>query len=382
VAVGFVDVLLGRTSEPSEVRSDVQASIVPAPFRVSTSILEQLNLGATRSEAMSIAALARARNLICGTIGALPLLAYRDDESTGTNEEIPRLPWMRQPEIDTPRETTLAYTVDSMLFYGRAYWRVTDVYQEDGRPARFEWINPELVTFDTSLETGRIVRYYVNLNPTPLSGIGSLVVFSSVDEGILVRGGRTIRAAVELEAATVNYARNPAPSITLKNTGMDLPAEQVENLLARWRESRRQSGGSVAYLSAAMDMSSVGFSPKDMMLVEAREYQAQEIARLVGIPAWYVGADSGGSMTYSNVNSTRRDLVDFSLRPYMAAIEQRLSMDDVTPRGTHVSFSLTDFTRSSPIEQAQLLNTLVSQDIITRDEARAISDFTPGGPRA
>ena len=379
--MGIVDVILGRPSAPVEGPSNVAASAVQS-LRVSDAIRQAQLLGATRSEAMSVPAIARARNLIAGTIAGMPLLAYVDDEQTGTNVEVPRLPWMRQPEVDTPRATTLAYTVDSLLFYGRGYWRVTDVYREDGRPRAFEWIDPTLVTFDIDIETGKITRYYVNLSPVPASGIGSLVVFSSLDEGILIRGGQTIKAAFELEAATVNYARNPAPSITLKNTGMDLPSEQVEKLLSRWRESRRSSGGSVAYLSAALDMSSVGFSPKDMMLVDAREYQVSEIARLTGIPPWYLGADSGGSMTYSNVNSTRRDLLDFSLHPYVSAIEQRLSMDDVTPRGTHVSFSFTDFLRSSPIERAQLYNALVPLGILTPEEARQLEDTAPGGPRA
>jgi hypothetical protein len=379
--VGIVDVILGRPSAPVEGPSNVAASAVQS-LRVSDAIRQAQLLGATRSEAMSVPAIARARNLIAGTIAGMPLLAYVDDEQTGTNVEVPRLPWMRQPEVDTPRATTLAYTVDSLLFYGRGYWRVTDVYREDGRPRAFEWIDPTLVTFDIDIETGKITRYYVNLSPVPASGIGSLVVFSSLDEGILIRGGQTIKAAFELEAATVNYARNPAPSITLKNTGMDLPSEQVEKLLSRWRESRRSSGGSVAYLSAALDMSSVGFSPKDMMLVDAREYQVAEIARLTGIPPWYLGADTGGSMTYSNVNSTRRDLLDFSLHPYVSAIEQRLSMDDVTPRGTHVSFSFTDFLRSSPIERAQLYNALVPLGILTPEEARQLEDTAPGGPRA
>ena len=379
--MGIVDVILGRPSATVEGPSNVATAAVQS-LRVSDAIRQAQLLGATRSEAMSVPAIARARNLIAGTIAGMPLLSYVDDEQAGTNVEIPRLPWMRQPEADTPRATTLAYTVDSLLFYGRGYWRVTDIYREDGRPRQFEWIDPTYVTFDIDLETGRITRYYVNLTPVPASGIGSLVVFSSLDEGILIRGGQTIKAAFELEAATVNYARNPAPSITLKNTGMDLPSEQVEKLLSRWRESRRSSGGSVAYLSAALDMSSVGFSPKDMMLVDAREYQVAEIARLTGIPPWYLGAETGGSMTYSNVNSTRRDLLDFSLHPYVSAIEQRLSMDDVTPRGTHVSFSFTDFLRSSPIERAQLYNALVPLGILTPEEARQLEDTAPGGPRA
>ena len=84
-------------------------------------------------------------------------------------------------------------------------------------------------------------------------------------------------------------------------------------------------------------------------------------------------------MTYSNLNSSRRDLIDFSLAPYETAIEQRLSMDDVTPRGHHVAFSFTDFLRSTPIERAQLYDSLVRNGILTPEEAREM-ERTQGGP--
>jgi HK97 family phage portal protein len=274
--------------------------------------------------------------------------------------------------------TTLAYTVDSLWFYGRVYWLVTETYAEDGRPRRFRWVDPLDITFDTDLNTGLVTRYYVKLNPVPLSGVGSLVVFTSIDEGLLVRAGVTIRTCLELEKAALEFARNPAPSITLKNTGVDLPADQVQNLLDRWRSSRQSTGGAVAYLSAALELDSVGFSPKDLAMVEAREFQVAEIARATGLPGVLLGASMPG-MTYQNVQSERRGLVDLALQPYMSAIEQRLSMDDVTPRGTTLMFQPNDFLRATPIEEAQLLSVLLDRDVITSDEARRRVG-QPGGP--
>jgi hypothetical protein len=85
--------------------------------------------------------------------------------------------------------------------------------------------------------------------------------------------------------------------VTLKNSGMDLPSEQVDNLLARWKESRRQSA--VGYLSSAVDIQTHGYSPADLTLVEARAFQVQEVSRMVGIPAYYLATDTGSSMTYA-----------------------------------------------------------------------------------
>lgn len=43
-------------------------------------------------------------------------------------------------------------------------------------------------------------------------------------------------------------------------------------------------------------------------------------------------------MTYSNAQEARRDLIEFGARPLLHAIAERLSMDDVLPRGRHVEF--------------------------------------------
>jgi len=368
------DVILGSAPAPEPV---VEASI--QPFRLSQSIEQFFTTFATsRHDAMSVPAVARARNLICGTIASMPLDMFVTDVATQERRQVPPLPWVEQPQIDMPRMTTLAYLVDSLWFYGRGYLMVTETYAEDGRPRRFRWVDPLDITFDTDLETGLITRYYFRLSPTPRSGVGSLVVFTSIDEGLLVRAGQTIRTCIELEKAALDFARNPAPSITLKNTGMDLPGDQVQSLLDRWRESRRASGGAVAYLSSALEMDSVGFSPKDLAMVEAREFQVAEIARATGLPGVLLGASMAG-MTYQNVQAERRGLVDLALQPYMSAIEQRLSMDDVTPRGTTLMFQPNDFLRATPIEEAQLLSVLLDREVITSDEARRRVG-QPGGP--
>ena len=372
------DVLLGTPAATPAPQPSVQAGL--APFRVSRAIEATLQRSTNRHDAMTVPAVARARNLIAGTIASMPLEMFVQDNTTQEIRQVAPLPWVEQPEVDVPRMTTLAYLVDSLWFYGRGYLMVTETYAEDGRPRRFRWVDPLDVTFDVDINTGRVVRYYFRQTVTPTSGIGSLVVFTSIDEGLLVRAGQTIRTAIELERAALEFARSPAPSVTLKNTGIDLPADQVQSLLDRWRESRRASGGAVAYLSAALEMQTVGFSPKDLAMVEAREFTVLEIARTTNIPAGLLSANIG-SMSYQNVQAERRSLLDLALQPYMSAIEQRLSMDDVTPRGTSLMFQPNDFLRATPIEEAQLLSVLLDRDVITIDEARRRVG-EPGGPLA
>lgn len=359
-------------SAPAE-NTDINANLASIIWPDSTLPTSLQSLIVSRSLAMQVPALARARNVIAGTIAELPLRMQR---SNGERIE-PSLPWVDQPERSSARAVTLAWTVDDLSFYGASYWQVTDVYSEGGRPARFVRVNPTRVSADTD-GTGTVVtRWKVDGKPLPLSGPGSLVVFAGLEEGVLARGGRTIRTALELEKAAYRYASEPVPHAVLKNTGTDLPADKVEALLSAWRTAR--SSNSTAYLNSAVDLDLVGFDAEQLQLVEARKYLAVEIARLMNVPAHFVNASDGDSMTYSNLTQERRSLVDFSLRHYLAAIEQRLSMDDITPQGTSVRFDLSEFLRADAMERAQVYALLIESGVIDTDEAREREDLTPRG---
>ena len=74
----------------------------------------------SRQEAMSVPSIKKARDLICGIIGTTPFHLYR--KSTG--QELGSPLWLEQPDRNQPRQVTLAYTADSLFFYGVAYWEV------------------------------------------------------------------------------------------------------------------------------------------------------------------------------------------------------------------------------------------------------------------
>ncbi len=80
------------------------------------------------------------------------------------------------------------------------------------------------------------------------------------------------------------------PSGYIKNTGADLPEQQVSGLLAQWKQSRQNR--STAYLTSTLSYETTGFSPKDMMYNEAQQYLATQIARAMNVPAYYISASS------------------------------------------------------------------------------------------
>lgn len=368
--MGFIDFLLGTP----EAKPDLSARAgIAIPFYQDAYFTPFNTFRIDRSDAMQVPAVSRARNIIAGTIATLGLKAYNDL----TGEHILGRSILKQPDPALPMAVTMAWTVEDILFHGRAFWQVLNVSLEDNRPTEARRIDPTRVTFTTDLNTQEIVNgFYIEGGLLPVAGIGSLIMFSGLDEGILNRGGRTISTALKLEEAVQRMATEPNPTMVLKNTGVDLPPEQVSSLLASWKQARATR--STAYLSGPLDVTTFGYDAGQMQLAESRLNTAAEIARMCNIPAWYINAESA-SATYSNVSQERRSLVDFSLKPFMSVIAERLSMRDITPRGQVVRFDVDDYLRGNPLEQVEVLTKMLEAGIINIDEARESMDYAPRG---
>ena len=313
--------------------------------------------------ALQVPSVSRCRNLIAGVISSIDLELYQ--KSTGKELESPV--WLEQPDIRQPRSVTIAYTVDSLLFYGVAYWRVTSLYADDGRPSGFEWIANDRVTMTTTKD-----------GVVPDSGIGSLVTFQSLLPGVLNTGALTIKAAIDVQKAAAIAAATPMATTVIKNSGADLPEQQIRGLLSAWKAARQNNG--TAYLTSTLDASNIGFSPKDMMYNEASQYLATEIARLMNVPAYYISADMNNSMTYQNILDGRKEFVAYSLQPFISAIENRLSMDDITRRGNVVKFAIDEtFLRADTAARLDAIEKMLALELITLDQAKSMEQLSPMG---
>jgi HK97 family phage portal protein len=320
---------------------------------------------------MSVPSVARARNLICGTVASIPLEYYK----TSTGEVIAPPRWIKQLSKSQPSFVTLTWCVDSLLFYGVAYLLVTERYAEDGRPAQFEWVANSRVTFTTDLEGMFVTQYYVDAKAIDMNDI---VTIQGFDEGVLERGSRTIQAAIDVDRAAALNSAQPQAAGFIKNSGADLPPNEVQGLLAAWKRSRQNN--STAYLTSTLDYQPVSFSPKDMMYNEAVQNLSTQIARTMNVPAYYLSADQNTTMTYANVQDERKQFYALSIEPYIQAIQTRLSMDDISTAGHEVRFAVFDsFLKSDPLVELQVIEKLLSLGLISTEQAMEMTDLTPNG---
>jgi len=85
-------------------------------------------------------------------------------------------------------------------------------------------------------------------------------------------------------------------------------------------------------------------------------------------------------MTYANVQDERLQFLTLSLQPFVSAIEDRLSMDDITARGNVVKFDLdSNYLRTDPLKELSIIRELLDLQLITQEQAMEMTDLTPNG---
>jgi phage portal protein BeeE len=158
--------LFRKTDATIKNKSQLEAQYAPSIMGENlNSIISMVLPRVSRNAAMSVPSIARCRNLLSSVVADLPLNLYRNS----TGEELGNPLWVDQPAINQPRSVTMAWTVDSLLMYGVAYWQVTEVYAEDGRPSRFQWIPNVKVTFTTDLYGTTVTQYFIDAVAVPMS---------------------------------------------------------------------------------------------------------------------------------------------------------------------------------------------------------------------
>lgn len=375
--MGILSALKLVKNEPDTLKNQYAPAIMNSVYGVSS--FSEYGVGYDGAaidlmSALQVPTVSKCAQLICGTIAGIPLELI--NKKTGARLGLPL--WCEQPDIRQPRSVTISYTVQSLLFFQVAYWEVLSTYSDDGRPARFAWVQNNRVTPKLNMRGTEVEYYTVDNEVRPMSGIGSLITFQSLQPGVLATGGRTIRAALDLEKAAAIAAQTPIASGFIKNSGADLPEAQVQGILAAWKAARNSRG--TAFLTSTLDYQTASFSPKDMMYGDAKSDLSTEVCRLMNVPAYMASSDANKSQTYQNILEARKDFYAYSLAPYVCAIEDRLSMNDITNSANIVRFaSDTTFLRADASSRLAAIEKMLALNLITLDQAKAMEQLTPEG---
>lgn len=283
----------------------------------------------TRAEAMSVPPVAKARHLICSPLARQPLRAWRGDALLRSQPA-----WLYRTNTQTHPNIRMLWTIDDLLFGGWSLWAVERGANGDILDAIR--VAPELWSFGADGQ--------VEVEGGPVES-DSVILFSGPFEGLLEAAAPTIRAARDLERAWHARAKSPIPLVNLKRTSDDeMTADEVKEMVEDWAQARMDPFGAIGSTPPSVELQALG-QADPQMFIEARNAMRLDIANHTGLPAALLdGSMATASLTYSTSEGKRSEFIDYSVVMWQDPIEARLSMDDVTPRGTRIAFDLTDLT--------------------------------------
>lgn len=314
-----------------------------------------------RRAAMQVPGVKRARDIICQTIGGLPV------EFLDAGNRVIEHPLLSQPERDIPRSITMTNTVDDLLFEGVAVWRILE---QDGLGYPVKVRRLDAATIDLTREN----RVYVKRDGTNQGTAwewvpdDQIIRFHSPTDPLVEAGARAIRTAIALDAAASRYADDPMASGYFRATegadplvddqGEDESDEDYEAregdaikaIVTQWRAARRISG--TGYVPVGLEYVPLEWDPAQLQLAEGRQHAVLEISRTTGIDPEDLGV-STTSRTYANSTQKREELRDYTLAPFASAITDRLSMEDITRQHYRARVNFRSFIEADELTRMQ-----------------------------
>lgn len=204
---------------------------------------------------------------------------------------------------------------------------------------------------------------------------------SAIEYGAAVFGG----AMAAANSANSTFEKGLAPTIGFKYANF-LRKEQREE----FRETFENMAGAInagkpVLMEGGMDAVTIGIKPSDAQLLESRAFSIEEICRWFGVPPHMVGHSEKSTSWGSGIEQQMIGFLTFTLRPLLKRVEGAISKDLMTAAERtrlKARYNVEDLLRTDSKTRAEFLRLMVSEGIMTRDEARLKENLKPKGGNA
>jgi HK97 family phage portal protein len=186
------------------------------------------------------------------------------------------------------------------------------------------------------------------------------------------------RQAVGLGLAAERYGAKffgdsavPSGIIT---SDQDIKPDRAETIRARWN-ARHQGRRDVAVLGSGARFQAITVPPEESQFLETTRANIATIARYFGVQPELIGGESGGSLTYANVEQRALDFLTFGLRPWLVRLETALSA--LCSSTTTVKFNAAALVRTDLLTRYQAHESAIRSGWKLRSEVRELEDLPP-----
>lgn len=359
-----------------ERRGDLPLPVIP-PFP-GTNIYGQ-SVVTTPDAALQVPAVWACVKLLADIVSMLPLRSYQQRGEDKQSVPVPAL--IAAPSADATMADWLYMLMVSLLLRGNAYALVAAV-DVLGRPTQLELQHPDSVA--VRVDQNGHVTYRIKGKAVAAysdgGGVGSVwhmrafrMPGSPLGLSPIAYAARTLGIELESSKFALDFFRAGAhPSAVLQS---DSPVTQEQARTIKDRFLNAVKNREPAVLGAGVKYQQIQVSPEESQFLATQKFNATQIARFFGVPAEMIGADSGNSMTYSNVEQRSLDLLTYGVQPWLQRIES--AVFPLLTRPTFVRFDTAELLRTDMLTQYKSLAIGIAGKFLHFDEARKVIDRAP-----
>lgn len=369
-------------------RHPLNLSLMPATLDIPQRLATAEQVPMTPRTGPTLPAVWACVEVITNTALEVPIICRRDGQQVPTPE------WLRLPERYNEGAARIDQLVEHLVV-GQALHGAGYLWAEPiGDSWSLEPVDPDRVAveFDRTDRKGTTRLYRLDGRRVELarrfsarpSKAGLVVVphrlLPSLEAGVgPIQAARlTMGSYIDVDSYGADVFGQGVPQGIL-SSDQDLTETEATNYRDRWIADGRSP---IRVTGSGLHFNALRLNPKDAAWLEARRYNAEEVARMFGVPAYKLNLQTGGSMVYSNAESLDTDFLRGCvsggyLRPVEAALNQ------FTPAGRNpgeelrVRFDYTGLLRATTDVRFKAYSDAITSGWMTPDEVRALEGLPP-----
>jgi HK97 family phage portal protein len=215
----------------------------------------------------------------------------------------------------------------NLLLEGNCYFLI----ERDGsaRPTALIYLNPDKV--DVIPFEGNLFYQHADFEqPIPQTDILHFMgtgFDGKKGKSVLKMQQDTIGLSLGANITAATYFGQSAQVAGVLKTDHKLTDEQIQRLRNSWN-SRHQgpyNSNKTAILEQGMDFKPISISANDKQLLQSRQFQVEEIARIFRTPLSLIG-HLEKSANHNSIEQLSTDFVRFTLTPYLVQLEQEMNI--------------------------------------------------------
>lgn len=319
--------------------------------------------GLTEQTAQTVAAINACVAVISGAIAVLPMNTFRRVPG-GAREQLYDDPmwWMLNEEFHPRWSAASAWTfmARSRLLHGDAF----AIIQRDplGKPRTLKPVHPRRVevyetpddrlvyaVYPTNAARGQMVEVYDqdDMLHVPGDGFDGIRTPSPLRYSLRVAGSGAMATQEYASRFFANGAR-PDFVIQAKAGTSPLSPEQFKALKAQIDEAH--AGYNRAHrpmlLEGGLEFQSITMPFEDAQLLETRQFQVEEIARIFGVPPFMIGHNEKTTSWGSGVEAMGTGFVRYTLRTHLHAFTNEINRKFFRTVSKFAEFDTTELERA------------------------------------